>query len=120
MTRNEIILLLGKASAAFSNSAPNFKQNPQIFNEYAEALENMDAKTAFANYEKHRDTGEFFPSIAVLKKAERICGDIRTLEETQALLLEMEEMERNAVPMPEHIRLKFEARKALPPGGVKE
>lgn len=116
MDRQQVALLLAKASAAFSNSAPNFKQNPQIFEVWVEMLAQTDPQRALNNLNKHIKESTFFPTIADIVKQERICGDIRTLEETQALLLEIEEMERNAVPMPEHIRLKFEARKALPRG----
>ena len=75
------------------------------------------------NMEQHIKSSKFPPTIADVinqKQPERICGDIRTLEETKQLLAEIDEMERNAVPMPEHIRLKFEARKALPSGGERE
>lgn len=96
-------MLLGKASAAFSESTPNFERNPQIFEEYYESLKNFDAKTAFANLERHKDTGEFFPKISHLKRVERNAGDVASIQETQERLALMDQWEREAVDPPKEL-----------------
>jgi hypothetical protein len=119
MNKQETAQLLAVIKTAY----PAFEITEMVMRLWHDFLTDVSFERAQKNLREHISTNHFPPAIADVvkqKQPERICGDIRTLEETQQLLAEIDEMERNAVPMPEHIRLKFEARKALPPGGEKE
>lgn len=108
MDKKELTLLLVKACSAFPNSAPNFNERPEIFALWLEMLAKTNAQTAFKNLERHIMTERFFPTIADIAKVERICGDILTIEETQAQLALMDERAKEAVPIPEEVRKKLE------------
>lgn len=116
MNKQETATLLTVIKLAF----PSFEITEPVVRLWHEFMEGVPYEKAEINLRTHIKTSHFPPTISDIVKVERICGDIRTLEETKALLAEIDEMERNAVPMPEHIRLKFEARKALPQGGDRE
>lgn len=64
MTREEAILLLAKASAAYPNKHPDFKESPQIFETWVQALQEGDAQTALQNLNQHVRKSNFFPDIA--------------------------------------------------------
>lgn len=61
---------MAKATAAFRNSAPDLKRNPQIFEVWCEALQDMDGRKALEHLDIHIKTGQFFPNIADIIRAD--------------------------------------------------
>lgn len=59
---------MAKASAAYPDSAPNLKRNPEIFELWVERLADFDAREALANLNDHIDESEWFPKIASIKR----------------------------------------------------
>lgn len=113
MNKQETAQLLAVIKTAF----PNFEITEPVVRLWHDFLTDISFDRAQKNLREHISTSHFPPAIAdVVKKPERICGDIRTLEETQLLLAEIDEMERKAVPMPKWVEEKFAKRKALPRG----
>jgi hypothetical protein len=64
INREQVGLLLAKASAAFPSKAPNLKNNPQIFELWVERLAFIDPNLALQNLNDHIDDSNFFPDIA--------------------------------------------------------
>ena len=100
MERDELRLILGKASLRCPNLAPNFKEQPLIFEEYYEELMGVDFELALHNMKEHSRASDFFPSIAVLCKSpsKSFYDDHKQL--TQQHMLQLEEAKKSAVPMP--------------------
>lgn len=100
MTREQLLVILGKASLRCPNLAPNFKEQPMIFEEYFEELENVDYELALNNMKAHSRESDYFPSIAVLCRSPQrsFYDDHKRL--TERHMLQLEEAKKNAIPMP--------------------
>lgn len=105
MNKQEVSLLLAKASAAFPNSAPNFKENPGIFALWCEMLQDIDPQRALRNLNIHIQNNSFFPAISDI-----IRNDLQSLPdheqqrlETSRLLALKDSWHEQATPPPKHI-----------------
>jgi len=101
--------LLGKASAAYPSKAPDLRNNPQIFDEWVEALENMDPIIAFENYRLHRASSKWFPDIADIVRLDpsQFTDHNLLAAHTEDRFAEMDEWEQKAIDCPPHLmRLK--------------
>lgn len=93
-------MILGKASLRCPNLAPNFKEQPMIFEEYYEELERVDFELALNNMKEHSRTSDYFPSIAALCRSAQPSFYEDHKQLTEQHMLQLEEAKKNAVPMP--------------------
>jgi hypothetical protein len=96
---------MAKATAAFPNSAPDLKRNPQIFEVWCEALQGMDGGQALAHLNLHIPTGNFFPTIAEIVRVDLQVGtdvDLLKIEYAHHEALQ-EEWYSRAVDPPAHV-----------------
>lgn len=105
MDRKQITLLLAKAAASYPNSAPNFKERPNLFEPWAEMLASFDGETALRNLNRHISSSSFFPTIADIMRQEpnsTTHGEFLLLEAAERLS-QLEQWERDAVDPPEKL-----------------
>ncbi|MCM3632893.1 replicative helicase loader/inhibitor [Paenibacillus camelliae] len=107
MNRQEVTLILAKASAAYPNQAPNFVENPSIFELWCEMLSDVDAQLGISNLNQHIMTSSFFPTISdIAKQPERNFYDHhKHLAHQETVLLE--QSLKKAIPMPEYIKRRW-------------
>ena len=105
MTRDQVTLLLAKASVAYQNKAPDFKQKPQLFELWVERLANVDPQMALNNLNRHIDSSNFFPDIADIVRHDPAIVQINLLQqETEDRFRLLGQWEQAATSMPLHLK----------------
>lgn len=105
MNKQEVSLLLAKASAAFPRTAPNFKDNPGIFGLWCEMLQDIEPQRALANLNEHIRNKNFFPDIADIVRADLLSSpdhEQNRLQTTELLAIK-DSWHEEATPPPKHV-----------------
>jgi hypothetical protein len=105
MNRDQVAILLAKASAAYPNQAPELSKNNQIFEVWVERLAQIDPQRALNNLDVHIDSNRFFPTIAdvVRHDPSQFVDHFQQKLETQQYLEQRKEWEQKAITCPPHL-----------------